>query len=74
MGRVHPAGRACARLRAVDRCIQTHGGMGLTNEVGLTAAWHQLRRIMIADGTAEILRRAIVKEMRAGDTGMAGDA
>ena len=37
-------------LRAVDRAIQTHGGMGLTNEVGLVHAYNTLRVINIADG------------------------
>ena len=54
-------------LRAVDRAIQTHGGMGLTNEVGLVHAYNTLRVINIADGTNEILRRTIWQQLAKGD-------
>jgi acyl-CoA dehydrogenase len=54
-------------LRAVDRAIQTHGGMGLTNEVGLVHAYDTLRVINIADGTNEILRRTIWQQLAKGD-------
>jgi acyl-CoA dehydrogenase len=57
-----------AGLRAVDRAMQTHGGMGLTNEVGLIHAWHDLRTVNIADGTNEILARTISQRLLAGDT------
>lgn len=56
-----------AGWRAVDRAIQTHGGMGLTNEVGLVHAWHDLRIVNIADGTNEILTRTIAQRLLAGD-------
>jgi acyl-CoA dehydrogenase len=54
-------------LRAVDRAIQTHGGMGLTNELGLVHAYNTLRIINIADGTNEILRRTIFQQLARGD-------
>ena len=54
-------------LRAIDRAIQTHGGMGLTNEVGLVHAYNTLRIINIADGTNEILRRTIFQQLARGD-------
>ena len=57
-----------AGFRAVDRAMQTHGGMGLTNEVGLIHAWHDLRVVNIADGTNEILARTIAQRLLAGDT------
>lgn len=56
-----------AGFRAVDRAMQTHGGMGLTNEVGLVHAWHDLRIVNIADGTNEILTRTIAQRLLAGD-------
>jgi acyl-CoA dehydrogenase len=56
-----------AGFRAVDRAIQTHGGMGLTNEVGLVHAWQDLRIVNIADGTNEILNRMIAQRLMAGD-------
>jgi acyl-CoA dehydrogenase len=55
----------CAR--AIDRAIQTHGAMGFTNELGLTEAWETVRKINVADGTNEILRRTIVQRMLRGD-------
>ena len=53
--------------RAVDRAMQAHGAMGMTNELGLTEAYTTLRKVNIADGTNEILRRQVVKEMLAGN-------
>ncbi len=52
---------------AVDRAIQAHGAIGMTNELGLTEAYKSLRKVNIADGTNEILRRTIAKEMLSGD-------
>lgn len=51
-------------VRAVDRSVQTHGAMGFTNELGLSEAWQIVRRICVADGSAEILRNQIVKHLR----------
>ena len=56
-----------AGFRAVDRAIQTHGGMGLTNEIGLVHAWQDLRIVNIADGTNEILTRMIAQRLLSGD-------
>jgi len=47
----------CARV--YDRCMQIHGGMGLTNETRLYDGWNQSRVVRIADGSAEIMRRNI---------------
>jgi acyl-CoA dehydrogenase len=47
--------------------MQTFGGMGLTNEVGLVHAWQDLRIVNIADGTNEILARTIAQRLFAGD-------
>lgn len=54
-------------LKAIDRAIQVHGGMGLTNEVGLAHAWQDIRIVNIADGTNEILARTIAQRLLAGD-------
>ena len=55
---------------AVDRAIQAHGAMGVTNEMHLTAAYTSLRNVNIADGSNEILLRTIVKEALSGDIGI----
>jgi acyl-CoA dehydrogenase len=56
-----------AGFRAIDRAMQTFGGMGLTNEIGLVHIWHTLRIVNIADGTNEILARTISQRLLAGD-------
>jgi len=43
----------------MDRVIQIHGGMGVSNELGFIEAWHHMRVARIADGSDEILRRII---------------
>jgi acyl-CoA dehydrogenase len=55
-----------AGVRALDRVIQSHGAMGFTNELGLTEAWQMLRLLLVADGTAEILRRAVSRGLLGG--------
>ena len=52
---------------ALDRAIQAHGAMGMTNELGLTEAYTTLRKVNVADGSNEILRRTIVRRMLGGD-------
>ncbi len=54
-------------LRAIDRAMQAHGAMGLTNEVGLAEAWQYLRIINIADGSNEILNKTIAQKLLQGD-------
>jgi alkylation response protein AidB-like acyl-CoA dehydrogenase len=51
-------------LRSIDHAVQVHGAMGFTNEVHLAEAWQQMRRTRVADGSAEMMRRAIVKHLR----------
>ncbi len=56
-----------AGFRALDRCMQAFGGMGLTNEMRLVDAWHALRTVRIADGSGEIMRRTIAQQLLRGD-------
>jgi acyl-CoA dehydrogenase len=49
--------------RAIDRCMQVHGGMGMTNELGLQAVYRIARTMRVYDGTAEIQRRTIALEL-----------
>jgi acyl-CoA dehydrogenase len=51
-----------------DRAIQIHGGMGLTNEVPLNEGFRVARTLRIPDGTGEIQRRTIARQMLRGDT------
>ena len=53
-------------FRVMDRCIQIHGAMGLTNELRLEAGFRYARIMRIPDGTAEIQRRTIAAELLGG--------
>jgi acyl-CoA dehydrogenase len=48
-------------LRVLDRAIQAHGGAGVSDDVGLAAAWAHARTIRLADGPDEVHREAIAK-------------
>ena len=50
-----------------DRAIQVHGGMGLTNELPLNEGFRIARTLRIPDGTGEIQRRTIARQMLRGD-------
>ena len=51
-----------------DRAIQVHGGIGLTNELPLNEGFRIARTLRIPDGTGEIQRRTIARQMLRGDT------
>jgi acyl-CoA dehydrogenase len=53
--------------RVLDRCIQVHGAMGLTNELRLEKAYRYARTLRIPDGTSEIQRRTIARKLLDGD-------
>ena len=53
--------------RVMDRAMQVHGGMGLTNEMRFYEGWKTARIIQIGDGTNEILRQTIAKSLLRGD-------
>ncbi|UUX97369.1 acyl-CoA dehydrogenase family protein [Aquabacterium sp. J223] len=56
--------------RVLDRCIQVHGGMGLTNELRLEEGFRFARVMRIPDGTGEIQRRTIARQLLAGSAGL----
>lgn len=49
--------------RVFDRCMQVHGGMGLTNELRLETGYRFTRSMRIPDGTSEIQRRTIARDL-----------
>jgi acyl-CoA dehydrogenase len=57
-------------VRALDRAMQTHGAIGFTNEMYLTEAFIMMKRINVADGSREILRRLVAKRLLEGDTAL----
>lgn len=52
-----------AANRVFDRCIQVHGAMGVTNELRLEAGYRFTRSMRIPDGTSEIQRRTIARDL-----------
>ena len=54
--------------KVMDEAIQIHGGMGLTNELKIEAGYRYARIMRIPDGTAEIQRRTIARQLLSGDT------
>jgi acyl-CoA dehydrogenase len=49
-------------LKVVDRAIQIHGGLGVTEDVPLAGFWAHLRAMRIADGPDEVHKRTIARE------------
>ena len=49
--------------RVIDHSMQVHGGMGMTNEVGLEMLYRDARAMRVYDGTSEIQRRTIALEL-----------
>ena len=53
--------------RVCDRAIQIHGAMGLSNEMGLEEAFRIARTWRVPDGTSEMQRRTIARQLLRGD-------
>lgn len=54
--------------RAYDNAIQIHGGMGLSSELALEEGFRIARTARIPDGTSEMQRRTIFRQLLRGDT------
>jgi len=57
-----------AAERVLDRAIQIHGGMGLSSELAFQEGFRIARTLRIPDGTSEIQRRTIARQLLRGDT------
>jgi acyl-CoA dehydrogenase len=55
----------CTELgfHAADRCMQIHGGMGLTKELPIYKMWMDSRSIMITEGAVELMRATLAREV-----------
>ncbi len=53
--------------RVMDRAIQIHGGMGLSTELAFQEGFRIARTLRIPDGTSEIQRRTIARQLLRGD-------
>jgi acyl-CoA dehydrogenase len=56
-----------ASQRVIDTAIQIHGGIGLANELRLEEAWKFVRQLRIPDGSSEMQRRTIARQLLRGD-------
>ncbi len=53
--------------RVLDRAIQIHGGLGLSTEMAFQEGFRIARTLRIPDGTSEIQRRTIARQLLRGD-------
>ncbi len=55
----------CTELgfKAADRCMQIHGGLGLTTDLPIHKMWKDARSFMITEGAVEVMRMALAREI-----------
>ena len=58
--------------RVVDRVLQIHGGMGYTRELPIERWYRELRLLRIYEGTDEIQRRTIARNLLSGHASVRG--
>ncbi len=56
----------------VDRMLQVHGGMGYTRELPIERWYRELRLLRIYEGTDEIQRRTIARNLLKGHASVSG--
>ncbi len=50
-------------FRAADRCLQVHGGIGLTTDLPIEQFWRQARSFRITEGPTEIMKMVIARNV-----------
>ena len=50
-------------FEATDRCLQIHGGIGLTTDLPIEKLWRDARSFMITEGPEEILKMALARHV-----------
>ena len=55
----------CTELgfRAADRCMQIHGGTGLSTEMPIQKMWRDSRSFMITEGAVEVMRMVLARQV-----------
>ena len=48
-------------FQAIDRCLQIHGGIGLTTDLPIERMWRQQRSYRITEGASEVMRTVIAR-------------
>ncbi len=49
--------------RAADRCLQVHGGIGLTTDLPIEWLWRQARAFRIIEGPTEVMKMVIARNV-----------
>jgi acyl-CoA dehydrogenase len=59
-------------MDVLDRAIQVHGSLGMTDDTPLSGLWRNLRMLRLADGPDEVHKMVIAKrelnKWKAGDS------
>ena len=50
-------------FEATDRCMQIHGGIGLTTDLPIEKLWRDARSFIITEGPEEILKMALARQV-----------
>ena len=50
-------------FEATDRCLQIHGGIGLTKDLPIEKLWRDARSFIITEGPEEILKMALARQV-----------
>ncbi len=50
-------------FRVADRCMQIHGGIGLTTDLPIEKFWRQQRSYRITEGASEVMRMVIARNV-----------
>jgi acyl-CoA dehydrogenase len=48
-------------MDVLDRAIQVHGALGVSDDTPLAVMWRQLRMLRLADGPDEVHRNVVAK-------------
>jgi acyl-CoA dehydrogenase len=51
-------------FEATDRCMQIHGGIGLTTDLPIEKLWRDARSFIITEGPEEILKMALARQVQ----------
>ncbi len=50
-------------FKAIDNCMQVHGGIGLTTDLPIEKMWRQQRSYRITEGASEVMRTVIARHV-----------
>ena len=50
-------------FEAADRCLQIHGGIGLTEDLPIAEMWRNQRSFIVTEGPTEILKMALARHV-----------